>query len=166
MEICSPLVMTPATALFLTASSFTLKSRVAGTQSSGTPVLTSGSLWVPCSETAMSIRYAKENSPPIPDLNAWFFVAKGWGEWIQIASFLFLIEVFSLGKADRSHRSRLQLVSTERALYKRKAPMPLSRCWGTTAGGSSELQHCHWSLHSMMGKARKADQVPGLSRCF
>ena len=42
-----------------------------------------------------------------------------------------LIEVFSFEKAYSSHkRSRLQkLVSTERALYNKKAALPLSTLW-------------------------------------
>ena len=42
----------------------------------------------------MSIGYPIETSPPIPVLDAWLFVARGAGEWSQIASLVCLIEVF------------------------------------------------------------------------
>ena len=84
----------------------------------------------------MSIGYPKGGAP-IAELGEWRFVT--WGEEVsKLASLLCLMEGPSAWKADSSHRSRRlqRLVSTERALYRERAPVPLSTLSEEDLGGT------------------------------
>ena len=91
--------------------------------------------WSPAQWQPWASSTPKENSPRIPELGDGLFVARG-GERSKLASLLCLMEGPPFWKAQSSHKSRRlqKLVSSERALYSKKAPMPLSTLWGNSGG--------------------------------
>ena len=130
---------------------FSLDLHGISTRSAGIQGWASGSHLVLCSVTAIP-----SGIPPISELGVWLFVERG-GEGSQLTSLLCLIEV-PCSKPQK-------LVSRKEPFTGRENQCP-SPHLGATAGDTSQLQHCHCSLPSMVEKSRKTDQVPGPSRSF